>query len=918
MTETFEELPSEELLHIGILRQSGRYPWGSGESPYQRARDFKGTIDQMMKDGLTEGQIIQGLGLVRDNGRPWSSTDLRDAIAISTEEIRAANVGRAKEMSGRGLSNLSIAEHLGTNESTVRGWLKQSEEAKAGSIKATAEILKQHIDEKQFLDAGKGTELFLGVAPSKLRVALARLRDEGYEQFPIKGPQLGTGNLTEYKIMAKPGTTFKEARDALVEGRVQNIKEYSTDNGQTFKRPDHEPVSVNSKRIQVRYGEDGGGKMDGVIELRRGVPDLDLGANRYAQVRVAVDGTHYLKGMAMYANDLPDGVDIRFNTPKKKSEVTSDLDAMKPLKDDPSNRFGASTYPRVYTDKSGKEKTSPLNIVGTKPGQGNEEGKWDTWSRNLSSQFLAKQSVKLANEQLMKTRAAKEKDLQEILKLTNPVVKKDLLLKFAEGADADAANLKAAHLPGQSSHVILPLNAMRPNEIYAPNFNTGDKVVLVRYPHGGPFEIPELTVNNNVAAAKKVFTAPGNKEPIKDAVGIHHSVAEKLSGADFDGDAVLVIPNNDGKIKSKPGLPGLSGFDPKIQYKIADDDTTTPRMSKKSTQTEMGKITNLIMDMTVKGASDAELAHAVKHSMVVIDAEKHGLDYKRSEAENGIKSLKTKYQGGPRAGRSTFLTRAGADERVPERKYLTGKRGIDPKTGERVFVETDGHFVNKNGVRVDKKTAGSAVDFVKDARDLLSDKKNPQEMEVVYAAHSNAMKDLANKARLASLDVPSPKQSPAAKAFYSKEVASLENHLKNALSNAPLERRAQIIGNAAAKARIDANPHLEKDEIKRIKFEELERARITTGAAKLKIPITDREWEAIQANAFSATKLSEILRHADKDRVRELATPRARTTLTPGQLARAKQMAASGRPTSEIAAELGIPRSTLADNLANS
>ena len=74
----------------------------------------------------------------------------------------------------------------------------------------------------------------------------------------------------------------------------------------------------------VRYADDVGSdgvkgiEKDGVIELRRGVEDLDLNGNRYAQVRILVDGTHYLKGMAVYSDDMPDGVDVVFNTNKKK------------------------------------------------------------------------------------------------------------------------------------------------------------------------------------------------------------------------------------------------------------------------------------------------------------------------------------------------------------------------------------------------------------------------------------------------------------------------------------------------------------------------------------------------------------------------------------------------------------------------
>ena len=50
----------------------------------------------------------------------------------------------------------------------------------------------------------------------------------------------------------------------------------------------------------------------------------------------------------------------------------------------------------------------------------------------------------------------------------------------------------------------------------------------------------------------------------------------------------------------------------------------------------MGKISNLITDMTLLGASEDKLARAVRHSMVVIDDEKHHLDYKQSEKDNNI------------------------------------------------------------------------------------------------------------------------------------------------------------------------------------------------------------------------------------------------------------------------------------------
>ena len=78
------------------------------------------------------------------------------------------------------------------------------------------------------------------------------------------------------------------------------------------------PESLDSSRLAIRYSEDGGSDKDGVIEIRRGVKDLDLGDSHYAQVRILVDGDHYLKGMAMYSDDLPEGTDILFNTNKSK------------------------------------------------------------------------------------------------------------------------------------------------------------------------------------------------------------------------------------------------------------------------------------------------------------------------------------------------------------------------------------------------------------------------------------------------------------------------------------------------------------------------------------------------------------------------------------------------------------------------
>lgn len=924
----------EHIKHIGIKRRSGRYPWGSGGDPYQRSTAFKKYYEDLKAGGLTDTQIADGVqtfARLTDPHASFTTSDLRAATSISTEEIFTANSARAAQLAEKGNSNGAIAEIMGlprSAESTVRGWLKASENVKESSLRATANALKERVDslKDEVLDVGKGQNLYMGVTATKFNTALAMLKDEGYEVHSnILVPQLGSDKFTRFKVLAKEGVSWADARLAVVEGRLKTITAQSDDGGQTFRTPKDLPKSFDSKKLEVRYGKEGA-KMDGVIELRRGVPELDLGENRYAQVRVSIDGTHYLKGMAIYADDLPPGVNMRFNTPKV--DTGNKLDALKPLKTrdgkiDQDGPFGSSTYPHSYLDKSGKEHQSALNIVGTL-GRGNIEGRWDQWSRSLSSQFLSKQPVALASRQLGITVKQRREELDRINALTNPVVKKKLLQEFADSADASAEHLKAAKIAGQATRVLLPMNTMRVNEVYAPGFENGTRVALVRHPHGGPFEIPELTVNNKNLTAKRIMG------DATDAIGIHHSVAEKLSGADFDGDTVVVIPNDSGHVKSRPSLEGLKNFDAKARYAIPEGDTKTPRLTKKSTQPEMGKISNLITDMSIHKASDEEMARAVRHSMVVIDAEKHGLNYKQSEIDNNISELKAKYQGGARRGASTIISRAGAEARVPQFKVPSGDRGINPKTGEIVRIPTNKKFertttrVNKRTGEVTKttkvedvRTRVSRMEITKDARELVSGgkKHGGTPMEEVYASHANSLKSLANAARKESVALQLPKVSPAAKALYANEVTSLDAKVKVALRNAPLERRAQVLGNALAKARIDADPSLDKDAIKKIQYEAREEGRRITGANKTKVYISDSEWKAIQAGAIAHTRLSEIFTHSDMDRVKALATPRSRSSLTPGQVARARALAASGKPMSQIAEQLGIPRSTLIDNL---
>jgi hypothetical protein len=798
------------------------------------------------------------------------------------------------------------------NESSVRALLAPGEKDKADAIQTTANMLKRQVDQKKYIDIGSGVEHQVGVTATRLKTSVAVLQEQGYQVHPIKVQQGGTGKYTTMKVLTPPGTTLDEVRRNRAE--IRQIQEYSVDHGRSFLKV-QPPLNLSSRRIAVVHGPEGA-KADGMIYVRPGKKDLSIGSSPYGQVRIAVDGTHYLKGMAVYKDDLPDGVDVMFHT--KQPDTGRKKDALKPMNlNDPELPFGAITHQVHGPD--GKV-SSVMNLVGSKAGAG-EEGAWDSWSRNLPSQMLSKQSPNLAKQQLTVTYDRRKKEFEEVKSLTNPTVKKDLLIKFADQTDAASVHLKAASLPRQATKVILPISSMKPTEIYAPTMRNGENVALVRFPHGGTFEIPELTVNNRNREARKVLGTTA-----RDAVGIHHSVAERLSGADFDGDTVLLIPNNKGLVKSTPALEDLKGFDPMV-YKIPEG-SPIPRVTSSIKGSEMGRVSNLITDMSLQGASSDQLARAIRHSMVVIDSEKHGLDLRQSEKDNGILALKEEYQGGKRRGASTLISQAGAEDRIPQRRLRPASRGgsIDPATGKKVFEPT-GYMIKERKSKLDPATGKKryyetgrlvpARDKVErlavtdDATKLSSGTV----MEVIYAEHSNRLKALANEARKESLPLKGTPTSSSAKKVYANEVASLDAKIRNAERNAPYERQAQLLANASVGAKRQANPHMEPEEIKKIKQQALNEYRNRTGAKKDKIVVTPNEWNAIQAGALSTNKLEKILKNSDSDTVKMLAMPKQSTKMSGNKLIRARSMLDSGYTQAEVADALGVGVTTLRLNL---
>jgi hypothetical protein len=942
---------SDVIKHTGTKRHSGRYPWGSGKNP-QRSLTFLQDVHALEKQGVKEKVIADGYNL-KINQLRAAKTIARN---IKIEDKRR----QIMKLKDKGYSNMEISRRTGYPEPTIRSFLDPIVQQRNDILKNVAGMLKDDVDKYKYTDVGLGIENQIGVSRTKLKVAIAMLEPEGYRTHKFDIPQLGTGKNTNMIVLTKNDVSYPEVLNNI--DKIHVINHYTEDGGRSILGL--EPIrSIDSKKIKIRYNEEGGALKDGVIEIRPGVPELSLGAKHYAQVRIGVDGTHYMKGMAMYNDDIPKGFDVIYNT--NKHQGTPKEKVFKGNENDPDNPFGSTVRQKHYIDKDGKEQLSALNTVGYKEGSG-EEGSWDKWTKTLSSQVLAKQSTELAKQQLGLTYAEKKDTFDEIMSYTNPVVKKKLLESFADDCDSASVKLKAAALPRQRAQVLLPITSMKENEIYAPNFNNGERVVLIRHPHGGIFEIPELTVNNKQPEAKHLFSL--NKEAgndAQDAVGINAKVAERLSGADFDGDAVLVIPNKDKHIQIGSALKGLKNFDPKESYPPYDKMVTVDggiwnaetqkvdfqgkRPKTQNKQTQMGQISNLITDMTIQGADTDEIAKAVRHSMVVIDSEKHHLDYKSSYNDNSIASLKKKYQAKPNGeagGAATLLSRAKSKELVPYREAgkkvlnpLTGKTKrvyVDPETGKKLYEyggknatyslykdastgkpyslkgvsQKEKEKLLKEGVikeEIIKKTVQSTkMAEVEDAFALSSGTR----METVYANHANQLKALANTARKEALQVPPMRVSPSAKETYKAEVDTLKANLNIAQKNKPLERQAQALGNMAVREK-KANSFIDKADLKKISNMTLTEMRTRVGAKKKAIEITDKQWEAIQAGAVTTNVLNQILSNTDLDRIKQLATPRTKLTMTPNKTAHARALLASGHTQAEVALALGVSVTTL-------
>ena len=135
----YENKPSiDELMHYGMPRRSGRYPWGSGKDPYQHCTDFLSRVKYLSDNGISDEDICKSLGLTKQEfeieksfamvhdmvKQGKSEKEIAEALGTTTTKVRlqktmikdghrAVEVDIAKELREQGYSLNEIAKQMG-------------------------------------------------------------------------------------------------------------------------------------------------------------------------------------------------------------------------------------------------------------------------------------------------------------------------------------------------------------------------------------------------------------------------------------------------------------------------------------------------------------------------------------------------------------------------------------------------------------------------------------------------------------------------------------------------------------------------------------------------------------------------------------------------------------------------------------
>ena len=235
------------LIHYGTPRHSGRYPWGSGENPYQRQKDFTSHVKALKQRGMSEVEIAKAMDM--------STGQLRAKLSNAKIEMRAAQKAELQRLIDKGYSVNAASKRMDIPESTCRTLLSESSQQRFDKQNATAQMLKDQVEAKGYLDVGKGTEQWLGVSSTKLGNCLDLLKEQGYSVRNVQITQIGTGEKTTIKVLTKDDKTYKDIYDNM--DKIRPVADvYLEDDKWRTVEP---PRSVSSDRIEINYTQNGRG-----------------------------------------------------------------------------------------------------------------------------------------------------------------------------------------------------------------------------------------------------------------------------------------------------------------------------------------------------------------------------------------------------------------------------------------------------------------------------------------------------------------------------------------------------------------------------------------------------------------------------------------------------------------------------------
>jgi hypothetical protein len=298
------------------------------------------------------------------------------------------------------------------------------------------------------------------------------------------------------------------------------------------------------------------------------------------------------------------------------------------------------------------------------------------------------------------------------------------------------------------------------------------------------------------------------------------------------------------------------------------------------------------------------------------------LDYEASYRDNDIAAITKRWKGHTNEetgkyseGASTLITKSTSKTRVDLRK---GSGRIDKETGELSYntaPDFERFYTDKNGKTKERQTEVRLMSVTKDPYTLSSG--TPQEN--LYAGFSSKMKSMANEARKEAVNTPVMEYRKDAAQKYAPQVSSLEKKLLDVEKNKPRERQAELLANDRSRAKVklykEDHPELDKTAVKKyekkVRTQEMNKARSEVGAKSIKIDITPDEWEAIQSGAIHENKQQRIFQKADPEQLRNYAMPKQTNTLSQVKQNKINALARSGYSTTEIADSLGISTATV-------